>query len=62
MEAGYSLEQLAMALSILLEKDVDAEKIAESPLPQLKERLIAVTGGEIIQVKLPEKSDGQRDG
>jgi len=62
MEAGYSLEQLAMALSILLEKDVDAEKIAESSLTQLKERLVAVTGGEILHFCLQEKMQEQKDG
>jgi len=62
LEAGYSLEQLSMALSIFLDKDVDAGKIAKSPLPQFKERLVAVTGAEILHVRLPEKADDQKEG
>ena len=62
IEAGYSLDQLAMVLSIFLDKDIDAEKIADSPLPQLKERLIAVTGAEILHIRLPEKAEGTGDG
>ncbi len=62
IEAGYSLEQLATVLSIFLDKDVDAEKIAESSLPQLKERLIAVIGGEVLHIRLPEKTEGNKDG
>ncbi len=55
IEAGYSPDQLAIALSIYLDKDVDADKISGSPIPQLRERLSAVTGGEIIHIHLPEK-------
>lgn len=62
IEAGYNPEQLAMALSIFLDKDVEAEKISGSPIPQLRERLIAVTGGEVIHVRPLEKSEGGRDG
>ena len=62
IEAGYNPEQLAMALSIFLDKDVDTEKISGSPIPQLRERLTAVTGGEVIHIHLPEKSEGNRDG
>ncbi len=62
LESGYNLEQLAMSLSIFLDKEVDAEKIAESPIAQLIERLIAVTNGEIIHIRLPEKLEGSRDG
>ncbi len=56
IEAGYSPDQLAMALSIYLDKDVDADKINGSSILQLRERLTAVTGGEIIHIHLPEKS------
>ena len=60
--AGYSPDQLARVLSIFLDKDVDAEKITDSPLPQLKERLIAVTGAEILHIRLPERTEGTGDG
>jgi hypothetical protein len=56
IEAGYSPDHLAMALSIYLGKDVDADKISGSSISQLQERLTAVTGGEIIHIHLPEKS------
>jgi hypothetical protein len=62
LESGYSPEQLAMALSVLLDKEVDIEKITETPQPQLKECLVAVTGGEVLQIQLKEKSQRQRDG
>ncbi len=62
IEAGYSPDQLARVLSIFLDKDVDAEKITNSPLPQLKERLIAVTGAEILHIRLPERTEGTGDG
>lgn len=55
IEAGYNPEQLAMALSIFLDRNVDAEKISGSPIPQLRERLTAVTGGEVIHIRLVEK-------
>ncbi len=38
------------------------KKLPKSPIPQLIERLIAVTGGEVIHIRLPEKSEGSRDG
>ncbi len=60
IEAGYSLNQLGMALSIFLHKGIDVEKIADSPLPQLKERLIAVTGAEILHIRLPEKAEEKK--
>jgi len=62
LEAGYSLEQLSMALSILLDKVVEAEKIAKSPLSQFKERLVAVTGAEILHIRLPIKTEDQNNG
>jgi hypothetical protein len=62
IEAGYNPEQLAMALSIFLDKDVEVEKISGSPLPQLRERLMAVTGGEVIHIHLAGKSEDGRDG
>lgn len=62
IEAGYSPDQLARVLSIFLDKDVDAEKITDSPLPQLKERLIAVTGAEILHIRLPEREEGTGGG
>ncbi|GAP11285.1 hypothetical protein BECAL_02471 [Bellilinea caldifistulae] len=62
IEAGYNPELLAMALSIFLDKDVEAEKISGSPIPQLRERLTAVTDGEVIHIYLPEKSEESKDG
>ena len=55
LEAGYSAEQLALALTLFLEKDVDAEKIAETNPEQLKERLVTVTGGEVLHIHLKER-------
>jgi len=62
IEAGYNPEQLAMALSIFLDRNVDAEKICGSPIQQLRERLTAVTDGEVIHIHLPEKSEESKDG
>lgn len=62
IEAGYSIDQLAIVLSIFLNKDIDAEKIAEFPMAQLKERLIAVVGAEILHIRLPERIVGTEDG
>jgi len=62
IEAGYNPEQLAMALSIFLDKDVDAEKIGSSSTSQLRERLTTVTSGEVIHIHLAEKFEGNRDG
>ncbi|KPL80848.1 hypothetical protein ADN00_01275 [Ornatilinea apprima] len=61
IEAGYSPELLAMVLSIFLDKDVDAEKIGSSSISQLEERLAMVTGGEVIHIHLPEKSERSGD-
>jgi hypothetical protein len=61
IEAGYSIEQLAIVLSIFLDKDIDTEKIAEFPPAQLKERLIAVVGAEILHIRLPERVVGTGD-
>ena len=52
LEAGYDLSQLAIALALLLDKDVDASKIAEMSPAQLSKRLMEVTGGEVLQIRL----------
>jgi len=62
IEAGDHPEQLAMALSIFLDRNVGAKKISGSPIPQLRERLTAVTDGEVIHIHLPEKSEESKDG
>ncbi len=62
IEAGYNPEQLAMALSIFLDKDVDAKKISDSPIPQLYERLMTVTDGEVIHIHLLGESEGNSGG
>lgn len=62
IEAGYNPEQLAMALSVFLDRNVDAEKISGSPIQQLRERLTAVTDGEVIHIHLPERSEESKDG
>ena len=61
IEAGYSSEQLALALSLFLEKDVDAERIADTSPQQLKDRLTQVTGGEVLHIRLKESAKEKRD-
>jgi len=61
IEAGYSVEQLAMALSFFLEKVVDVEKIARSSISQLHERLVAITGGEVLHIRLPDQAEDSED-
>ncbi len=52
LEAGYDLEQLAIVLSLFLEKNIEASKIAEMSPAQLSERLVRVTGGEVVHIRL----------
>jgi hypothetical protein len=52
LEAGYDLEQLAIVLSLYLEKIIEASKIAEMSPTQLTERLVKVTGGEVVRIRL----------
>jgi hypothetical protein len=52
LEAGYDLNQLAIVLSLFLEKNIEASKIAEMSPAQLTERLVRVTGGEVVQIRL----------
>jgi hypothetical protein len=61
LEAGYSLDQLALALSRLLDREVDVEKIADTSLQKLREGLIKVTGGEVLQINLKEKDKENKD-
>lgn len=61
LEAGYSSEELALALTLFLEKDVDSVKIMEMSSKQLRDRLIQVTGGEVLHIRLKERTEEQRD-
>ncbi|MBA4376288.1 MAG: hypothetical protein C0401_08980 [Anaerolinea sp.] len=61
LEAGYSSEELAMALSLFLEKDVDSVKIMEMSPKQLRDRLIQVTSGEVLHLRLKERTEEKRD-
>jgi hypothetical protein len=61
LEAGYSSEELALALSLFLEKDVDSVKIMEMSPKQLRDRLIQVTDGEVLHIRLKERTEEQRD-
>ena len=61
LEAGYSSEELAMALTLFLDKDVDAEKFVKTSAQQLRKRLIEVTGGEVLHIKLKEIVKVKRD-
>ncbi|MBI9048656.1 MAG: DUF3854 domain-containing protein [Anaerolineaceae bacterium] len=55
LEAGYTSEQLAMALSIFLNKEVDVDKLLDTQPEQLCQRLTKVTGGEVLRIHLKEK-------
>lgn len=57
LEAGYQIDELAMALSIFLEKDIDVKRIQGMSNDQLGERITAVTRGKILQFKYRERSD-----
>jgi hypothetical protein len=61
IEAGYNSYELAYCLSVFLGKEVDVTRINITPIPQLRERLAEVTGGEIIQIRIPEKSKRSQD-
>ncbi len=61
LEAGYSSEELALALTLFLDKDVDAEKFVKTSTQQLRKRLIEVTGGEVLHIQLKEIVKEQRD-
>lgn len=61
LEAGYSSEELAMALTLFLDKDVDAEKFVKTSAKQLRKRLIEVTGGEVLHIQLKEILKEKRD-
>lgn len=52
LEAGYDLEQLAIVLSLYLDKNIEASKIAEMTPAQLSERLVKVTGSEVVQIRM----------
>ena len=49
LEAGYQEDEIAMALSVFLGKNIDALKIERMPDDQLKDRLEAVTNGKVIR-------------
>ena len=61
LEAGYSSEELALALTLFLDKDVDAEKFVRTSAQQLKKRLFEVTGGEVLHIQLKEIVKEKRD-
>ncbi len=61
IEANYNSAELATCLSVFLGKEVDAMRITLTPIPQLREQLEAVTGGEIIEIRLPEKRRSGQD-
>ncbi len=61
LEAGYSSEELALALTLFLDKDVDAEKFVKTSAQQLRKRLIEVTGGEVLHIQLKELVKEKRD-
>jgi len=61
IEAGYSVEQMATALSFFVEKVVDAKQIAGASVSQLHERLVAVTGGEVLHIRLSEQVEEPED-
>jgi hypothetical protein len=61
LEAGYSSEELALALALFLDKDVDAEKFVKTSAQQLRKRLIEVTGGEVLHIHLKEIVKEKRD-
>lgn len=61
LEAGYSSEELALALTLFLDKDVDAEKFVRTSAQQLKKRLVEVTGGEVLHIQLKEIVKEKRD-
>jgi hypothetical protein len=61
LEAGYSSEELALALTLFLDKDVDAEKFVKTSAQQLRKRLIEVTGGEVLHIQLKEVVKEKRD-
>lgn len=61
LEAGYSSEELALSLTLFLDKDVDAQKFVRTSAQQLKKRLIDVTGGEVLHIQLKEIIKEKRD-
>ncbi len=61
VEAGYSSKELALALTLFLDKDVDAEKFVKTSAQQLRKRLIEVTGGEVLHIQLKEIVKEKRD-
>ena len=61
LEAGYSSEELALALTLFLDKDVDAEKFVRTSAQQLKKRLVEVTGGEVLHIQLKETVKEKRN-
>jgi hypothetical protein len=61
LEAGYSSEELALSLTLFLDKDVDAEKFVKTSAQQLRKRLIEVTGGEVLHIQLKEIVKEKRD-
>ena len=61
LEAGYSSEELALALTLFLDKDVDAEKFVKTSAQQLRKRLIEVTSGEVLHIQLKELIKEKRD-
>jgi hypothetical protein len=52
IEAGYSIEQLVMALSIYLDKEIELEKIKSMPAEQFKNRIIEVTQAEVLYLQI----------
>ncbi|MBI9050393.1 MAG: DUF3854 domain-containing protein [Anaerolineaceae bacterium] len=55
IEAGYSVEQLVMALSIYLDKEIELEKIKSMPAEQFKNRIIEVTQAEVLHLNMKEE-------
>jgi hypothetical protein len=57
LDAGYQVDELAMALTVFLGKKIDASKIEGMTEDQLKERLAAVTNGKVIQFYRKAKAE-----
>lgn len=57
LDAGYQVDELAMALTVFLGKKIDASKIEGMTEDQLKKRLAAVTNGNVIQFYRKAKAE-----
>ena len=55
IEAGYRVDQLVMALSIYLDKEIELEKIISMPTEQLTKRIIEVTKAEVLHLKIQKE-------